>query len=511
MSTFPFAPSCPHPAPPRTAAQARQGVCCAARALAPPTPSRDFVRCRTDAGEAARPLKLADAQLAIAREAGFASWPKLVADMKERDLEAFRDAVGRRDATRVARLLAEPHVRAHVNDPLFDFGQRAAHVAAKDRALLALLLDAGADLNLQSDWQNGPYTVLDRADEPTARFLLSRGATLTANVAARLGWFEPSSRRCCAPIPRSSTRAAATASSPCTRRRASPSPISCSTAAPTSTPAASITSRRRRSTRWSIAPRSPGTCSTAARRPTSSWPRVSAIARSPSGCSTPIRPPWTAHVHEPGYAPVPPFNIYCWSLGFGSSPHDVAKKYGHEEVFALLTARSSPRVLLRTAILAADARRARALVAADPTLLASLSRAEHGHLAQAIFHERLRRRASDARPRLRSGSPRSGRRRRRCTPPAGWATSAWWSASSSCGAVPLDAPDPTHQSPPLGWAAYGSVHRRAPGGDYPAVAERLVAAGADIRATGNLHGRTLVEMANGNPEMQEALRRLGAV
>ena len=79
------------------------------------------------------------------------------------------------------------------------------------------------------------------------------------------------------------------------------------------------------------------------------------------------------------------------------------------------------------------------------------------------------------------------------------------------GAVPLDAPDPTHQSPPLGWAAYGSVHRRSPGGDYPAVAQRLVAAGADIHATGNLHGRTLVEMANGNPEMQEALRRLGAV
>ena len=78
------------------------------------------------------------------------------------------------------------------------------------------------------------------------------------------------------------------------------------------------------------------------------------------------------------------------------------------------------------------------------------------------------------------------------------------------GAVPLDAPDPTHQSPPLGWAAYGSAQRRAPGGDYSAVAQRLVAAGADIHAIGNLHGRTLVEMANGNPEMQEALRRFGA-
>jgi hypothetical protein len=53
------------------------------------------------------------------------------------------------------------------------------------------------------------------------------------------------------------------------------------------------------------------------------------------------------------------------------------------------------------------------------------------------------------------------------------------------------------------------VHRRAPGADYPAVAARLVAAGADITAAGNGAGRTLFEMAQGSPEMQEALRRLG--
>jgi hypothetical protein len=78
------------------------------------------------------------------------------------------------------------------------------------------------------------------------------------------------------------------------------------------------------------------------------------------------------------------------------------------------------------------------------------------------------------------------------------------------GGVPLDARDPTHQSTPLGWAAFGSVHRRAAGADYPAVADRLVAAGADITAVGNGAGRTLLAMAEGNPVMQEALRRQGA-
>ena len=46
--------------------------------------------------------------------------------------------------------------------------------------------------------------------------------------------------------------------------------------------------------------------------------------------------------------------------------------------------------------------------------------------------------------------------------------------------------------------------------DYPAVAERLVAAGADITAIGNKENRSLLSMADGNKAMQEALRRLGA-
>jgi hypothetical protein len=55
------------------------------------------------------------------------------------------------------------------------------------------------------------------------------------------------------------------------------------------------------------------------------------------------------------------------------------------------------------------------------------------------------------------------------------------------------------------------VHRRAASGDYPAVVDRLVAAGADVTATGNGEGRSLLEMAQGNPATQDALRRHGAM
>jgi hypothetical protein len=78
------------------------------------------------------------------------------------------------------------------------------------------------------------------------------------------------------------------------------------------------------------------------------------------------------------------------------------------------------------------------------------------------------------------------------------------------GGVPLDARDPTHDSTPLGWAAFGSVHRRARGADYPGVVDRLVAAGADITAVGNRNGSSLLQMAEGDPAMQATLRRHGA-
>ena len=77
--------------------------------------------------------------------------------------------------------------------------------------------------------------------------------------------------------------------------------------------------------------------------------------------------------------------------------------------------------------------------------------------------------------------------------------------------ISLDEGDPTHGSPPLGWAAFGSVQRRARGGDYVRVIGLLVAAGADVTAAGNKFGRTMLQMAEGNPSVQTALRRHGAV
>jgi ankyrin repeat protein len=391
------------------------------------------------------------------------------------DLQAFRDAVLRRDVQSVSTLLEHPHVRAHIDDPLFDFGQRAAHMAAHDEAMLTVLLDAGADITLKSEWANGPYTVLDRATDHTARFLLSRGAALTPNVAARLGWFDE-------------LRALLDAEPALVHARGGDGQTPLHEAANVAVAdllldrGADIDARcidhRATPAQYALVDRS-DVCRRLLHR--GAAPDIFMAAHLGDAALT-LRlidadPACvTARIHSPGYAPVPPMHIYCWTLGFDRSPHEVAAAAGHDEVRDLLMERSPAHV---------------------------------DRLAVAIFHEQfdaahamLDRGADPSVPGVDGGSALHA---------ACWVGNVpMVERLLATGAVPIDSRDPTHRSTPLGWTAFGSVHRRAKDGDYPAVAERLVAAGADVTLAGNGAGRSLLEMAEGNEVMQNALRRLGA-
>ncbi len=463
---------------------------------------------RPDAAAPPRSLKLTDAQLALAREGGFESWPKLVADLQERDVKAFCDAVRGGDIPGTQQLLASRHVRKRINDPMFDFGQRAAHIAAKSAMMLTTLIAAGADVNMKSDWQNGPYTVLDNTNEDTARFLLAHGAKLTPNVAARLGWLDElqtlvdadralvHARGGDGQQPLHEARSVAIADF--LLERGAGVDVRCIDHK--STPA-----------QYALVDR-PVVCRRLLDR--GATPDIFMAARlgdialatrlldTDPACVT-------ARINSPGYPPVPPFNIYCWSIGFGMSPHEVALKFDHRDVHDLLVARSPARIRFINALLTANEHVANEILAEDPSLLPSLTRQDHAYLAQAIFHERfdgadlmLRFGFDPAAPGVDGGTALHA---------ACWVGSVRMvEGLLARGGVPLDARDPTHRSTPLGWAAFGSVHRRAAGADYPAVADRLVAAGADITAVGNGAGHTLLTMAQGNPAMQEALRRHGA-
>ena len=428
---------------------------------------------------------------------------------QQRDVKAFAVAVEAKDEACVRELVSRPHVRAHINDPMFAFGQRAAHMVAKNERILEALIAAGADVNLKSDWPNGPYTVLDNANEGTARWLLARGVALTPNAAARLGWLDDLKALVRAdpalvharggdgqqPLHEAKTVAiadflldhGADIDARCFDHKSTPA-------------------------QYALADR-PEVCRRLVEH--GATPDIFMAARlGDLALATRLidQDPAVlgARVNDRGYALVPPFNIYCWTLGFGRSPMDVASRFGHDEVRELFESRASPRVRLLNALQAADERTADAVIKDHPSLLSSLSREDHGRLAIAIFHEQF----DGAELMIRYGFDPAA-------PGVDGGTAlhaACWVGSVRLveqlitrGGVPLDARDPTHGSPPLGWAAFGSVHRCARHGDYPAVAERLVSAGSDITAVGNGEGLSLLTMAGGDPAMQAALRRLGAV
>jgi ankyrin repeat protein len=375
--------------------------------------------------------------------------------------------------------------------------------------MLTTLIAAGADVNMQSDWENGPYTVLDNTNESTARLLLSRGATLTANVAARLGWFDELQTLVNAegalvharggdgqqPLHEAKTVAIADF----LLDRGAGIDVRCIDHK--STPA-----------QYALFDR-PEVCRRLIDR--GAMPDIFMAARlGDAGLATRLLDAdpscVAARVNEDGYPPVPPLHIYCWTLGFGVSPHDVASRFGHRDVRDLLDGRSPVRIRFINALLAGDDQAAAALLAENPSLVASLTRYDHGRLAHAIFYEQFG--AADLMLRLGFDPTAPG-------PDGGTAlhTASWVGNLAlverilAHGGVPLDFRDPTHHGTPLGWAVFGSVHRRAAGGDYIAVVDRLVAAGADVTAVANIEGKTQLEMASGNPAMQAALRRHGAV
>jgi ankyrin repeat protein len=465
---------------------------------------------RPDAGGDRQPI-LADAQFAVAREAGFDSWPALAAELEKRDVEAFCDAVHHGDVERTRQLLRTAHVRQRINDPLFDFGQRAAHIAANNRALLTTLLDAGADVELKSAWENGPFTVLDRANEESATFLLTQGATLTPNVAARLGWLkelqalidaDPAlvhARGGDGQQPLHEAKTVAIADVLLDRGAA----IDTRCIDHHSTPA-----------QYALVER-PDVCRRLLERGAAPDIYMAArlgdvaLAQRLIDANADVL---ATRVNEPGYAPVQvqPLHIYCWTLGFGVSPHEVARKFGHPDVHDLFIARSPEVVRFIHAIEAGDEAGARALASAQPSLLSALPRHVHGHLAFAVFFEKFA--AAEVMLRLGFDPSAPGMDGGSALHAACWVGHVGLvERILALGVVPVDSRDATHGSTPLGWAAFGSVHRRAKAADYPAVIDRLVAAGANVTAPGNKNGETLLNMAAGNRETQDALRRHGAV
>src|SRR5205814_1750013 len=141
-------------------------------------------------------LSLGDAQLVIAREYGFASWPKLKEhveavrpDMAD-PMELFRKAFAEHDAVLFRRLLdRDPDLKAKINEPVAAFDAPII-TRVRTREMLDVLLAAGADINAKSRWWAGGFGLLHGASPELAAYAIERGAVVDVHAAARLGMME---------------------------------------------------------------------------------------------------------------------------------------------------------------------------------------------------------------------------------------------------------------------------------------------------------------------------------
>jgi len=134
---------------------------------------------------------LAAAQLATARQYGFASWRRLVAHVTALYEDEFLEAVKRGDTSTVADLLRSRRKLARVAG---EYGKTGLHWAAEtDQAEAArILIDAGADIEARTSWGATPLEwAATMGSLRVADLLLSRGAGgFTLIVAAGLGRLE---------------------------------------------------------------------------------------------------------------------------------------------------------------------------------------------------------------------------------------------------------------------------------------------------------------------------------
>jgi ankyrin repeat protein len=423
-------------------------------------------------------LGLHDAQLVIAREYDLPSWRALVERIEESELSRFRYALHKGDVEGTRRLLKNcESLRRRINDPILAFGRRAVHGASNNPALMDVLIEYGADINLRSDWENGPFSVLDDCPEDVARQLIARGAKLTPHAAARLGWIDEL-RKMLDADPKLVHEKGGDGQRPLhfaktveivdlLLERGADIDARCDDHH--STAAQYALKERPAICRHLLARGATPDIFMAARLGADALANR-LIDANPSCLAARIN--WT------GYPLVPEFNIYCWDLGWALSPHEVAANSFHQTTYELLMYRSPARVRFLVNCSRGDEASARRQLVDDPTLIQQLSPEEHSLLPFSMFHGRVQ----AVRLMLALGFDPTARG----TDGGTLLHVACWFGNAEIvelllrdhrDHIDLNARDLKHSGTPLGWAIHGSVHCWHKGGDYARVVELLIAAG----------------------------------
>jgi ankyrin repeat protein len=344
-------------------------------------------------------LTLTEAQLIIAREHGFPSWPRLKAHVEtlspaQQDIIAvFRTAVRGGDAGAVRALLQRHEfLRAEIDSPWFDFDAPALNIAAgrQDRPMIQALLEFGADPNTRSHWWAGGFSPLSQANPETAQLLIAHGATVDIHDAAHLD-MPDRVRELLALDPALVNARGGDGQSPLHFARSVEvaallvdhgADLEMRDLDHGSTAAQTVVANRPDVCRYLLSRGATPDIFMAAQLDAPDIARR-ILTADPSALNARVGvAPFTSGDSDGGH-------IYVYTLKTGESPLYLAAMLGHNAVAEVLLAYASPAQRLAAAVVAADAPLARRLVTNDSDLLTRLDPTELRVLPDAAWRNRI--------------------------------------------------------------------------------------------------------------------------
>ncbi len=450
-------------------------------------------------------FKLSDAQLVIAREYGFSSWPRLKHEIEMRraglteTFSQFARAVQRGNAARVRELLeGNPPLAKRINDPVIGFDSPAVVIAAgHSRELVEALLEHGADVNAKSAWWAGAFGALHGANPEMAQYLIERGAKVDVHAAAEQGMMDmlrqlieadptlvhakgPDGQR---PLHFARSREVIDFLLEQGANINARDVDHCGTAA-----------------QWMVDDRSQ-LCRYLLQRGAA----VDIFMACALGDSDLVKTLLDAdpdvinrRIGQENYPPVPLApgrHIYVYTFGDNKSPHQIARKYGYHRLYQLLLERSSSQRQFVAACERADAETAGSILKANPNIAASLPDQDQRLLADAAWENEL----EAVRVMLEAGFDPHVRGADESTP---LDRAAFHGFVDVVNLLLQHNPPLTlkncYRGRPLESAIYGSVHSWRRDGDFPATVEALIQAGSKVAAD---------SVPSGNEAVDTVLRR----
>jgi len=396
-------------------------------------------------------------------------------------IESVKKAFREDDAASVRKLLERfPELRAKINEPIGPFDSPPI-INVRSREMLDVLLDAGADINAKSRWWAGGFGLLDGAKPDLAAYAIQRGAVVDAHAASRLGLLNRLGELIAAdpdlvharggdgqtPLHFASTVEIAEF------LLEHGADIDARDVDHESTAAQYMIRDRqqivrclvRRGRKTDLLMAAALGDAALARRHLDADPEC--IYQRVSGEFFPMINPRAGGT------------IYQWTLGWYVSAPEVAKEFGHKDVFRLLMERSPPEMKLLTALWAGDETSVKALLSQNHALVASLSPASRRQVAHAARNNNF----AAVRLMLAAGLPVDALGQHSATP-LHWA--AFHGNADMIREIlrfdpPLELTDADHHGTPLGWAVFGSEHGwNCRAGDYATTVEALLKAGARL-------------------------------